>query len=139
VFEYHGWLVVSAAPHETDDEYRVTDAAVDYLRGQLEEIADAPGLRDLRWVNGTAQCHFGGFANRRDGTFDHLLAAMHGVAKRAPGSYGLFQYLDDEHPEHRDGFRVLVIRRGQLAEEADPFLSPTVPVIEDPQPPEEDW
>jgi Immunity protein 7 len=61
VFEYHGWMNISAAPHETDTESRVTHAAVDYLRGLLDEITDAPGLRDLRWVNGSALCHFGGF------------------------------------------------------------------------------
>jgi Immunity protein 7 len=138
MFQYHGWLVVWAAPHETDTEYRDTHAAADYLRGVLDEVADEPGLRDLRWVNGMAQCHFGGFSNHRNSTFDDLLVGVHGVAKRAPGSYGLVYYRDDEDPKHHDEFRVLVIRRGQLAEEADPFLSPTVPVIEDPQPPEED-
>jgi Immunity protein 7 len=112
---------------------------VEFLRGVLDEAADEPGLRDLRWVNGSPLCHFGGFSNHRNSTFDDLLAGVRGVAKRAPGSYGLVYYWDDEDPEHRSGFRVLVIRRGQLTEEADPFLSPAVPMIEDPQPPEEDW
>ena len=139
MFQYHGWLVISAAPHETDTEYRDTHAAVDHLRALLGEIADAPGLRDLRWVNGMAQCHFGGYSNRRNNTWDHLLAAVHGVARRAPGTYGLIHYWDLNDPERRNGFRVLVIRRGQISEQPDPFLSPAVPVIEDPDPGDDDW
>jgi hypothetical protein len=137
VFEYHGWLIIRAAPHETDTDYRDVHAAVDFLKDLVEVDAGAPGLRDIRWVNGSPQYHFGGFRNRSDGVYRSALESVERVLERAPGSYGVIYYWDDEDPVHPNEFRVLVVRRGKITEHADTFLSPVVPTIEDPYLPDE--
>jgi immunity protein 7 of polymorphic toxin system len=131
LFEYHGWLVIQAAPHETPTEDADVRAAVEFVRQLLTTLGEAPGLRDLRWVNGRAQVHFGGYANHRPGEFEDLLTGLHGLVAQATGTYGLLHYRDDEASGRQNEFRVLVARRGTITEHDDPYLSPVIPVIED--------
>ena len=134
MFEYHGWLVIRAAPYETETEDADEQAAVDFVRRLVdaEVRSGAPGLRDLRYVNGQAQFHFGGFRNRRTADFDDVLTAVVELARYAPGTFGLVHYHDDEDPVRDNEYRVLVIRRGEVTEQDDPFLSPVIPAVEDP-------
>ena len=131
MFEYHGWLVLVAAPYDTPTGDAHVRAAAESVRQLLAMPGEVPGLRDVRWVNGRAQVHFGGAANRRPGEFDELLAGVRSLASRATGTYGLIHYHDGEDVDHHDAFRVLVVRRGMVSEHPDPYLSPLVPTIED--------
>ena len=58
------------------------------------------------------------------------------IAKIAPGSYGLLYIRDDEDHlrgnDYENCFRVWRLCRGTLIELDDPFLSPAIPVVEDP-------
>jgi hypothetical protein len=84
-------------------------------------------------INGQGQLHFGGLANHLTQDIKDLTSAVKEIARIAPGSYGLIYIRDDEDPSGRvNEFRVLVISRGNVAEHKDPFLSPVIPVIEDP-------
>jgi hypothetical protein len=57
------------------------------------------------------------------------------IGEQAPGAYGvLFVRDDDDDERHLDEFRVWRLARGKVQEFCDPFLSPCVPTIEDP-----DW
>lgn len=64
-----------------------------------------------------------------------MLEFFRWIGTIAPGSYGLLYYWDDEDSrgaEYRNQYRVLVMTRGTVAEQADPFLSPCEPTIDDP-------
>ena len=61
-----------------------------------------------------------------------LLSQSRQGIRITPGSYGLLYTLDDEDAAHVNAFRVYVLARGALVERTDPFLSPFVPVVEDP-------
>jgi len=74
------------------------------------------------------QCSGG--SNHRGTNHDNLLEVLRFVVSRLPGSFGLVYWSDDEDPD-MDGFRVIVIARGQLHERLDPFLSPKNPTVED--------
>jgi hypothetical protein len=58
------------------------------------------------------------------------------VARDFAGSYGLIYEYDEQLtvPGGRGVFSVTVIKRGQCLPSMDPFLSPGVPVFEDPEP-----
>ena len=133
MLQYHGWLVIEAAPYETETEDADRRAAVGFVQDLVDAAAadGVQGLRDLRWVNGQAQFHFGGFRNHRNAEFDGLLASIAELGRRAPGTYGVVHYADDEDPVHHNDFRLVVIRRGEMVERTDPNLSPVVPLLED--------
>ena len=131
MFEYHGWLVLRAAPHDTETEHADLRAAVEFVQRLLVDLNEVPGLRDLRRVNGSPQFHFGGFTNHRPAEFEDLLTGVRDLAARAPGTYGLVHYWDDEAPVHDNEFRTLVVKRGTVTEHDDPYLSPLIPTVED--------
>lgn len=64
-----------------------------------------------------------GGANHRGANHDALLEVLHFVIDKLPGSHGLIYWSDDEDPKN-DGYRVIVITRGQIHERDDPFFSP---------------
>ena len=54
------------------------------------------------------------------------------VASAAPGSYGVLYLHDDERSVgDRNKWQVYVMRRGEVTEHADPFLTPHVGLVED--------
>jgi len=130
MFEFHGWVTIQDAAGEGDAA--ATRRAAELIEERAGALGIGPGVADVRWVNGMAQCHVAGFANRRAAGGDDAIALFWFVAETAPGSYGLLYVQDDEDPMHGSVFRVGVLRRGRLTWEADPFLSPVVPTIEDP-------
>ncbi|MEU8136005.1 Imm7 family immunity protein [Streptodolium elevatio] len=130
MFEYHGWINVQDtagaedADHDVDRIRRIADG----IRERIREI-DSPYLLDLRWMNGEAFVHFGGFPNHRDAG---ILAFFAEVGVRAPGSYGLLHVRDDEDSGHENEVRVIRMVRGRLTEHPEPLLSPCIPLLEDP-------
>ncbi len=130
MFEYHGWVTVQASAG--DEETAERAAAVARVTERLSSLKGGSGLADLRWVNGMAQVHLGGFLNHRAGEGQTVVDLFAGVGQDAPGSYGLLYIRDDEDPNGRvNEFQVLVMRRGKVTVHPDAFLSPCIPIIED--------
>lgn len=71
-----------------------------------------------------------GGANHRGRNHDALLEVVRFIVDRLPGSHGLVYWSDDEDREN-DGYRVIVIARGEFYERADPFLSLKISTVED--------
>lgn len=130
MFEYHGWITVqSSAGDETDQE---NDAAHAAAAAILQSLQSAPGLADIRKVNGSTQVHIAGLANRRSGQGEEVVEAFVGIGRVAPGSYGVLYVHDDEDASgHENEFQVIVMRRGESYSKSDEYLSPCIPVIED--------
>ncbi|XVV09022.1 Imm7 family immunity protein [Actinoplanes sp. CA-131856] len=133
MFEYHGWITLRATAAATDaaDDFEAEHlpGIVDTLRAHLAAV-DSPYLADLRYMNGQAFLHVGGFSNHRaDPDVNDLFRY---VSEIAPGSYGLLHTLDDEAPGHENEVRVLRLVRGELSAHREPLLSPVVPALEDP-------
>ncbi|MCO5996263.1 Imm7 family immunity protein [Actinoallomurus rhizosphaericola] len=130
MFEYHGWITIQSSAG--DEDLADLEAAHARVEKQLELLRGGTSLVDLRWVNGMSQLHISGLLNRRAGEGQSVIDAFNRVGEVAPGSYGLLYILDDEDPAgNGNEFQVLVMRRGQVSQQSDPFLSPCVPVIED--------
>lgn len=130
VFEYHGWAVVRDDTYSTDDR-RVMGIA-DELRNHLARHGDGSGLIDIRWVNGACLVTFAGCPNH---STPIILELLPWLAERAPGSYGLLYVWDDEDREWSNEFRVWTLCRGDVVQRQDSFLSPIVPMLEDPYDP----
>jgi hypothetical protein len=130
MFEYHAWVTIQhSAGDESDAELR---AAYRKVEQELEALHGGTGLVDLRWVNGMSQLHLSGFLNRRAGEGQDVIDAFFRLGLVARGSYGIFYMLDDEDPSGKNNeFQVLVMRRGDITQQPDHFLSPCIPVIED--------
>ncbi|MDF8265188.1 Imm7 family immunity protein [Luteipulveratus flavus] len=126
--DVHGWIVLSDSTYESDWD------AVD---PKIEELAAWVELH-LTWATKAAFDNVGGVrvltlhavANHATAEFDSLLSLVRRIAKELPGSHGLLHWRDDESPLG-NSYKVYVVRRGLLVEEADPFFSPCNPKIED--------
>jgi hypothetical protein len=158
--EFHGWATIrfTAENRDRDEEERLQNAAVAAVQSHVHAmgygpVTDAPILRegvappysgalvsaakanvvvDVRVVNGETQLWAAGAKNHATPVKQELLDLFTQIAHVAPGSYGVLYLHDDEDPAHCNAFEVYVLRRGALTMQADPFLSPFVPLVEDP-------
>lgn len=127
MFEYHGWAVIH------DDTYEDNATNLRRIIGELQQLADdfndGSGMTDIRNINGAWYVTFAGHPNHRH---DCVFGWFKWLAEHAPGSYGLLYVRDDESPEFGNAFQVCCLRRGQVEVRIDPFMSPCIPVVEDP-------
>ena len=127
MFEYHGWAVVRDTTSDGDPE------SLHRIVGELQRTAsafnDGTAVTDIRWINGACYVSFAGNPNHRH---ECVFGWFHWLARHAPGSYGILYVWDDEDLNFGNVFRVFCLRRGQVEERIDPFLSPCMPVVEDP-------
>lgn len=130
MYEYHGWATVRQSPG--DEEERV-NILVEELRVYLTQRYWGTGLLDLAVVNGQYLLTFAGATNHRPTAFHDPVEWLQHVGQVAPGSYGVLYVWDDEDGEGlRNAFQVYVLVRGKVRQHEDRFLSPCIPVIEDP-------
>ena len=133
MFEYHGWATLSNDPHNMRGPN--LDRLVEVLRQRIHTFGDGSGVTDLSVINGRFQVWFSGSPNHRD---DRIFGLFQLIADMAPGSYGLLYVWDDEHERYSNEFRVWRLLRGRMEEMADPFLSPCIPIVEDPYDPDKE-
>lgn len=103
-----------------------------------ERVAALDWHKGLAWaevqaLNGLYYLFVAGNRNHRGRTGKELDDLLAFVAAEAPGSYGLLYWRDDEDdpPAGPNNYQVTVMARGSLTLRLDPFLSPTVPTVED--------
>lgn len=130
MYEFHGWFVVAETPEDHDDGG--LDQILAELRQMLATMKWAPVRYDLYPLNGVYHLCVTGHLNRPLTHPEDVAALMTFLARRAPGSYGLLYWRDDEDasPPGMGEFRVRVLARGTITDRFDPFLSPTIPTIE---------
>ena len=138
MFEWHGWATIRFTPENRDIENEdvLQDAAVESVRTYAQQHwpHTVNELVDVRPMNGEWLLWTEGHHNHKGGSGDALQALFRHIAEVAPGSYGLLYTLDDEElvDPGLPYVRVYVLALGAFTERRDPFLSPFVPVVEDP-------
>ncbi|MBB4933621.1 hypothetical protein F4561_004441 [Lipingzhangella halophila] len=132
MFEIHGWITIQE-PGDND----VPSSVRNRIQDLVEVAKGGNALVDLSWMNGQLTIHFGGFSNHRSPDIEELLSLFLKAGEIAKGSYGLLYYHDDEEedPEGRNSFKVMVMRHGRVTNERDTLLSPVIPTIESPDVP----
>jgi hypothetical protein len=130
LFEFHGWAVLSS------DEGIATvrpghSSLVDNVNARLGELRDKDRLSQFQIHDVGNEILVLTVHGLRNHPQTQVIALFQWIAEQAPKSYGLLYVLDDEDGDHDNEFGVWRLARGQLSEQADPFLSPRIPIIED--------
>jgi hypothetical protein len=129
MFEAHGWATIRSTTSDAEEERLGELAGV--LEAKIRELNSITNVvvRLEIDLNGSDALTVVAFKNHRK---DQLIELFQWLAVHRRGSYGLLYVWDDEDRRDVENvFRVWKLTRGTLAECADPFLSPPVPVIED--------
>ena len=141
MFEFHGWVTLrlstSSDAVETlsaEDE----DARIKLIIDELSrKAAEQSGLHSFRMeflsINVDTYWRIDGLFNHARDRANRLFELLKFAAERAPGSYGLVYWRDDDDKQTANEFRVWVVARGRVRAEDDTFLSPFIPAIEDPE------
>jgi hypothetical protein len=141
MFEFHGWVSINIDDQD-DADLDVLDkrmeAALDLLRPQLAAADDEFCVFELRHT--CNDLHYLSVHGLRNHRYEPVIALFQWIADTLPECYGLLYVRDDEDTSRTQAdfsncFRVWRLAQGQLREEADPFLSPCIPVVEKPWPP----
>ncbi len=133
MYSFHLWIELSESTEESDC------GQLDVKAQHLQSV-----IRDkLTLIRQPEECVFNvnyskvlqcsGGANHRGTNHNGLLEMLRTLVEDLPGSHGLVYWSDDEDPGTSifDGYRVIVVARGELLERFDPFLSPKNPTVED--------
>ncbi|WP_342554397.1 Imm7 family immunity protein [Paenibacillus sp. FSL R7-0652] len=129
MYQYHGWAVVLASTgDETCYEEEVIFETVEKYIKDLQPNVD---VLDIKVINGQYHLWMSGLWNHEPSSKFHPVEIMKNVGIQAPGSYGMLYVYNDEHPIHFNEFNVYVLKRGNVEEKHDPFLSPLIPVVTD--------
>ncbi|PQO40123.1 hypothetical protein C5Y96_01955 [Blastopirellula marina] len=131
MYEYHLWIELSESTEESDCGQ--LDSKVDALRALVRDKLSCKPNDCIVHVNYSKVFQCSGGANHRGTDHDMLLDVLKRLVELLPGSHGLVYWSDDESPGNAvfDGYKVLVVARGEVHERLDPFLSPKKPVVED--------
>jgi hypothetical protein len=137
MFEYHGWATLrdyaGVGPDEFADDPRAETVDVVRLLLDREAVSNVWQSASVTSRNGCWQVEMQGVRNHRS---DAVLEVWHALGQAASGSYGLLYVHDDEDPRRPNEWAVYALVRGKVTVNADPFLSPFVPRLEDPWVPE---
>jgi hypothetical protein len=129
MYTYHLWIVLAESTLESDTGCLA--AKVQTLEALVAQRIGPQPRAPINQVNYDTVFQCSVSRNHRGEHWVRLCEVLSWITKELPGSYGLVYLRDDEDPDLKGAFRVLVLARGRIAEHEDPFLSPIVPMIED--------
>lgn len=128
MYEYHGWITIRESP-SCDSEEDGLQNVISTIREYIDLLEWPTGLLDLRSVNGDFHLNISGLDNHKAlGKYDPVEIFIY-VGRSAPGSYGILYTRDCNNDSNE--FHVHVLKRGELEEKIDHYLSPFIPSVED--------
>lgn len=132
MYAIHGWIELAESPAEIDQGALEQKCA--QLRGMVQALAWPSGKMELLLLNGMHVLTMHALPNRRRSEAEDLNRVLDFVLREFKGAYGIIYEYDKQTvtSEGRGVYSVRVIRRGRCELALDPFLSPFVPVAEDP-------
>jgi hypothetical protein len=128
--ETHAWLTLRYSDYHSEDapQHQFLAAFKSYLQQQFPWVL-GDGLGRFINRNGLVCFTIDAQHNHKGEPF-YPLEIFSWVARHSTGSYGLLYFNDDEDPAHHNEFQVYVLKRGQLHQAQDSFLSPCLEEIE---------
>jgi hypothetical protein len=131
MYEFHVWIGLSDSTFEQDNSQ--VEAVATSLAALIEVQQWPAASFAVQLLNGQYFLIGNGLVNRRRDESAFLEMLLERVTESLPESWGLVYDRDDEMPvpPGPNAFRVRTIARGVMSERLDPFLSPTMPTIED--------
>jgi len=137
MFIYNGWIRIAENTMEINDGH--LEEIMIQLQDYIDKVRWQNAYIDLRAPNGfpvlsIQGCNNHKYGNNTTGNVDSVLDVFKFVGEVAPGSYGLLFIEDDDEPGYQNACQVFVLKRGKLGQVRDPFFSPLIPTVEDPDP-----
>lgn len=87
---------------------------------------------NLTYLNGELTLSVSIKANRRREEVNNIFDLFETIADKAKGSFGIIYFHDDEDLNGKDNeFRVYLLKKGEVIEVNDNYLSPIIPSLED--------
>jgi hypothetical protein len=129
MYQYSAWITLRDSTYEGDNEK--LHAGIAQVSIALRALSSVVPDNPINAVNGEVLLQCSGGHNRPGQLHHQLLALLHTIAEVLPGSHGLVYWCDDEDMRVANNYQVIVLARGKIHNEADPFLSPMNPKIED--------
>ncbi len=132
MYEIHGWIKLAESTSEIDEGG--FDAKCGKLRDFIRQVRWPSGILELTVMNGVHVLTIHAAPNRRRTEAEELNRLLEFVVQEFKGAYGVVYEYDEqaETAEGRGVFSVKVVKRGRCELALDPFLSPAIPVVEDP-------
>jgi hypothetical protein len=106
------------------------DDIIKRIKKRILELEGTNEFYDLRQLNGAYHLTIMADHNHRD---EKIIDFFRWIADISVGSFGLLYVLDDEDIKrnNENKFKVWRMKKGQIDELDDPFLSPCNPTIEE--------
>jgi immunity protein 7 of polymorphic toxin system len=132
MIHYHAWATIRW--RENQEQLGGAAKLLADLKRKIEPSGSFPPIVGMQYVNGELLFWAAGSRNHRGKEFDALLALYRDLSMVAPLSFGLIYVWDDEDSRgFGNEFRVWRLARGEVQELKDVYLSPCVPVIDEPE------
>ena len=127
---FSGWTVIREAYSESGEDKNLLDDIIKRINKRIEELEGTNEFYDLRQLNGAYHLTIKADHNHRD---EQIIDFFKWIAEISIGSFGLLYVLDDEDIKrnNENKFKVWRMKKGQIDELDDPFLSPCNPTIEE--------
>lgn len=128
--EFHAWITIRETYQAVDNEEENIDVIVEDIRNRIEKMQWMKP--QIKAMNGEYFMEISSYSNHKAREIDELFDLFSYITETATGSYGLIYMLDDEDMDKSNEFQVFLISRGQIHTRKDTFLSPFIPIVEDP-------
>jgi hypothetical protein len=127
---FSGWTMIRESYSESGSDEKLLDDIIKKIRKRIGELMGTNECYDLRPLNGLYHLTIKAQHNHRD---EQIIDFFKWIAEISVGSFGLLYVLDDEDIKRNNDnkFKVWRMKKGQVDELDDPFLSPFNPTIED--------
>lgn len=133
MLEFQGWATLRESFTESGEDPDLLRNITENIKSEVEQIRHDNLEIGVRYLNGTPRLWVVGYSNHRASEWEEILRLYRFIASAAPGSYGELSFWDDEDETGRNNaYQLYVLRKGALTLEVDPFLSPCIPKLEDP-------
>ena len=129
MIEFNGWVVIRESYNEEEENENILNSIIKQIELKITELDYTNEFYLLKPLNGTYHLSIMGNHNHRT---ENGIEFFKWISKISKGSYGILYVQDDEDYErgNENKFKVWCMKKGNVIELYDTFLSPMNPEVE---------
>lgn len=129
MIEFNGWVVIRESYNEEEENENILNSIIKQIELKITELDYTNEFYLLKPLNGTYHLSIMGNHNHRT---ENGIEFFKWISKISKGSYGILYVQDDEDYErgNENKFKVWCMKKGNVIELDDTFLSPMNPEVE---------
>ena len=129
MIEFNGWVVIRESYNEEEENEIILNSIIKQIELKITELDYTNEFYLLKPLNGTYHLSIMGNHNHRT---ENGIEFFKWISKISKGSYGILYVQDDEDYErgNENKFKVWCMKKGNVIELDDTFLSPMNPEVE---------